>query len=125
MEATKQCTHQVLRTGIQEVKGWQPDCFDEEEVMFRVIFMLVIAVLNFATFAPALAGEFGTREEARAMVKRVQEKFRRDGAEATFRTITGSSKDLSRPRPLSVHLRYERGGRRSWSQGRFGGQELD
>ena len=92
MEATKQCTHQVLQTGIEGVKGWQPDCFDEEEVMFRVIFMLVIAVLNFATFAPALAGEFGTRDEAIGMVRRVQEKFRRDGAEATFRAITAQAR---------------------------------
>jgi TRAP-type uncharacterized transport system substrate-binding protein len=64
----------------------------EEEIMFRAIFMLMIAVLNLATFAPALAGEFGTREEAIAMVKRVQEKFRRDGADATFRAVTAQAK---------------------------------
>src|ERR1700751_6176137 len=64
----------------------------EEEVMFRAIFVLMISVLNLATVPPTLAGEFGTREEAIAMVKRVQEKFRRDGAEATFRAITAQAK---------------------------------
>jgi TRAP-type uncharacterized transport system substrate-binding protein len=33
------------------------------------------------------AAEFGTREEAVAMVKRVQEKFKKDGPEATFKAI--------------------------------------
>ena len=96
IEATKQCAHQILQTGIERVKVWQPACgvarFDEEEVMFRAIFVLVMAVLNFATFAPALAGEFGTREVAIAMVKRVQEKFRRDGAGATFKAITAQAR---------------------------------
>ena len=33
------------------------------------------------------AAEFGTRDEAVAMVQRVQEKFKKDGPEATFRAI--------------------------------------
>jgi len=66
--------------------------FEEEEVMLRVIFVLLIAVLSFAGFGPALAGEFGTREEAIAMVKRVQDKFRRDGAEATFKAVTAQAR---------------------------------
>jgi TRAP-type uncharacterized transport system substrate-binding protein len=36
---------------------------------------------------PALALEFGTREEAIAMVRRVQEKYKKEGAEATLRAI--------------------------------------
>jgi TRAP-type uncharacterized transport system substrate-binding protein len=36
---------------------------------------------------PLRAAEFGTRDEAVAMVRRVQEKFRKDGPEATFRAI--------------------------------------
>src|SRR5882762_4100097 len=45
-------------------------------------------ILIFATSAlPARAAEFGTREEALAMVRRVQEKFKKDGPEATFRAI--------------------------------------
>jgi TRAP-type uncharacterized transport system substrate-binding protein len=37
------------------------------------------------------AAEFGTRDEAVAMVRRVQEKFRKDGAEATFRAINSGA----------------------------------
>lgn len=33
------------------------------------------------------AAEFGTRDEAVAMVKRVQEKFKKEGPEATFKAI--------------------------------------
>jgi uncharacterized protein len=36
---------------------------------------------------PAGAAEFGTRDEATAMVRRVQQKFKREGADATFRAI--------------------------------------
>ncbi len=36
----------------------------------------------------AQAAEFGTRDEAVAMVKRVQEKFKKDGRDATFKAIT-------------------------------------
>ena len=73
--------------------------------MVRAIFALVIAALNFATFPPALAGEFGTREEAIAMVKRVQEKFRRDGADATFRAVTGQAKIFHDRDPMGLHCR--------------------
>jgi TRAP-type uncharacterized transport system substrate-binding protein len=44
------------------------------------------------TFPPSLrAAEFGTREEAVAMVRRVQEKFKKEGAEATFRAINSGT----------------------------------
>ncbi|MGP0092717.1 MAG: cache domain-containing protein [Xanthobacteraceae bacterium] len=36
----------------------------------------------------ARAAEFGTRDEAVAMVKRVQEKFKKDGPDATFKAVT-------------------------------------
>jgi cytochrome c len=39
----------------------------------------------------AHAVEYGTREEAVAMVKRVQEMFAREGAEATFRAVSDPS----------------------------------
>src|SRR5262249_33685628 len=35
----------------------------------------------------AIASEFGTKAEAVAMVKRVQEKFKADGADATFKAV--------------------------------------
>src|SRR5215475_237509 len=53
-----------------------------------------LALITFIAFTalflgtlPASAAEFGTREEAVAMVKRVQEKFRREGPQAAFRAI--------------------------------------
>jgi uncharacterized protein len=57
----------------------------------------VLSVLIFATFLfatsvlPLGATEFGTREEAVAMVRRVQEKFKKDGPEATFRAINANA----------------------------------
>jgi uncharacterized protein len=51
---------------------------------------LVMALGLFAFGANAT--EFGTREEAVAMIKRVQEKFRRDGAQATFQAITDQAR---------------------------------
>ncbi len=38
--------------------------------------------------APAVAAEHGTRDEAVAMVKRVEVKFKNDGAAATFKAVT-------------------------------------
>jgi uncharacterized protein len=57
---------------------------------------LVVAVLSFILIVgtcalPLRAAEFGTREEALAMVKRVQEKFKKDGPEATFRAINSKA----------------------------------
>lgn len=40
---------------------------------------------------PAGAAEFGTKEEAVAMVKRVQAKFKAEGAEATFKAVSDKS----------------------------------
>ena len=44
-------------------------------------------VLSLAAPALSFAGEFGTRAEAMAMVKRVQDKFKKDGPEATFAAV--------------------------------------
>jgi TRAP-type uncharacterized transport system substrate-binding protein len=41
----------------------------------------------FVSALPSRAAEFGTRDEAVAMVRRVQEKFKKEGADATFRAI--------------------------------------
>ena len=56
---------------------------------------LLLGALLAATPIQSLqAAEFGTRDEAVAMVKRVQEKFKKDGADATFRAINnGEIKD--------------------------------
>lgn len=58
--------------------------------MFRYLTAISITVLMM--FGPvAIAAEFGTREEAVAMVKRVQEKFKKDGAELTFKAVSEKS----------------------------------
>ena len=52
-------------------------------------FVLVAALSAFAS--PTAAAEFGTKDEAVAMVKRAQEKFKKDGADATFKAISDQS----------------------------------
>jgi uncharacterized protein len=47
----------------------------------------LLATSLFATSVPLHAAEFGTRAEAVAMVQRVQEKFKKDGLQATFKAI--------------------------------------
>jgi cytochrome c len=50
---------------------------------------LLALVFGFALMMPsAQSAEFGTRDEAVAMVKRVQDKFKKDGPDATFKAIT-------------------------------------
>jgi hypothetical protein len=49
---------------------------------------LVLGVMSAApSIRPLRAAEFGTRDEAVAMVKRVQQKFKKEGPDATFRAI--------------------------------------
>ena len=51
--------------------------------------IIMAAVLCMAVFIlPAQSMEFGTRDEAVAMAKRVQQKFKEDSEIATFRAIT-------------------------------------
>ena len=53
-----------------------------------ICFSLVLGALLAATSVQRLqAADFGSREEAVAMVHRVQEKFKKDGPEATFKAI--------------------------------------
>ncbi len=52
----------------------------------------VIAMVGSMMFAfAASAAEFGTKEEAIAMVKRAQAMFKKDGAEATFKAVSDPS----------------------------------
>lgn len=53
--------------------------------VFRLAFVLAVLLA-----CPAVGAEFGTREEAVAMVKRVQQKFAAAGAEATFKAVTNT-----------------------------------
>jgi signal transduction histidine kinase len=52
------------------------------------IFVSITIVLWAALALPASAAEFGTKDEAVAMVKRVQAKFKADGADATFKAVS-------------------------------------
>ncbi len=52
---------------------------------------LLLCVSLSALGSLAGAAEFGTREEAVAMVKRVQAKFKAEGAEATFKAVSDKS----------------------------------
>src|SRR5262252_5488710 len=60
---------------------------------------LALAALTFA----ANAAQFGTRDEAVAMVKRAQEKFKKDGAEATFAAVTAQQRAF-KDRDLYVYI---------------------
>ncbi len=66
--------------------------------------MRFIALLAFASLfaiSPANAApEFGSKVEAVAMVKRVQEQFKKDGAEATFKAVSDKSTTAYHDRDL-------------------------
>ena len=53
--------------------------------LFAIVLAFVIAAL------PVGAAEFGTRDEALAMVRRVQQKFKKEGAEAAFNAINSKA----------------------------------
>ncbi len=57
--------------------------------MRSILSMLVLCCSVMAL--PANAAEFGTKAEAVAMVKRVQAKFKAEGAEATFKAVSDKS----------------------------------
>jgi cytochrome c len=62
----------------------------EEDSMSR--FLTAISITVLAMFVTtAIAADFGTKEEAVVMVKRVQEKFNKDGAEQTFKAVSDKS----------------------------------
>ena len=58
--------------------------------MRSVLLLLLLFSLS-AVGRPAGAAEFGTREEAVAMVKRVQARFKAEGAEETFKAVSDKS----------------------------------
>ena len=59
---------------------------------FAIVLASVITVLaSVIAVLPAGAAEFGTRDEATAMVRRVQQKFKKEGSEAAFRAINNKA----------------------------------
>ena len=70
-------------------------------LLVRVCSAIIVA-LALLTFN-ANAVQFGTRDEAVVMVKRVQEKFKKDGAEATFAAVT-AQQHAFKDRDLYVYI---------------------
>jgi signal transduction histidine kinase len=72
----------------------------------------LVALLSLATFVlatPAAAAEFGTKAEAVAMVKRVQEQFKKDGPEATFKAVSDKSNKAYQDRDLYAFIYHATG----------------
>jgi cytochrome c len=66
--------------------------FKPKKGEIRYVPMLCFFLIATLTmFSLATAGEFGTKAEAIAMVKRVQEQFKKDGPEATFQAVSDKS----------------------------------
>jgi cytochrome c len=65
----------------------------------RVTGSLALAVLLATTFAYA-APEYGSKAEAVSMVKRVQETFKKEGAQATFKAVSDKSTPAFHDRDL-------------------------
>jgi cytochrome c len=62
--------------------------------MFRVIAALVALLLVITASGRAMAIDASTRAEAIAMVKAVQERFKKDGPDATFAAVTAQEKEF-------------------------------
>ncbi len=66
--------------------------------------MRLLALLMFAALvmvaSPTTAAEFGSKDEAVAMVKRVQAEFKKNGAEATFKAVSDKSTPAFHDRDL-------------------------
>jgi cytochrome c len=75
--------------------------------MVRYFVALSIAIL--IMFAPATAAEFGSKEEAVAMVKRVQEQFKKDGPELTFKAVSDKTTKEYHDRDLYPFIYYATG----------------
>src|SRR5215467_5701071 len=59
--------------------------------MFRIFVAFLTIVLFAASTFTVNGAQFGTRDEAVALVKRVQEKFKKEGPDATFRAINAGA----------------------------------
>src|SRR5215472_3462890 len=63
--------------------------------MRRIVVAVFIALTLVASVPFRSAAEFGTRDEAVAMVKRVQAKYKKDGFENTVKTINSGAKEFN------------------------------
>ncbi len=56
-----------------------------------VRYFLALSLVAFMMTGPASAAEFGSKDEAVAMVKRVQAEFNKDGPAVTFKDVSDKS----------------------------------
>ena len=56
-----------------------------------VRYLLALSLVVFMMTGPASAAEFGSKDEAVAMVKRVQAEFKKDGPAVTFKDVSDKS----------------------------------
>ena len=63
--------------------------------MFRIAVCVSTIIALIASTLPVRTAEFGTRDEAVAMVQRVQRMFKTKGAEATFRAVTAKVREFN------------------------------
>jgi signal transduction histidine kinase len=54
-----------------------------------LIALSIVALTMFASLV--IAGEFGTKDEAIEMVKRIQQQYKKDGPELTFKSVSDKS----------------------------------
>jgi cytochrome c len=76
----------------------------------RALTFLVFAALSIIPLHAAAEAEFGTKAEAVAMVNRVQEMFKKEGAAATFKAVSDPSTKEFHDRDLYVFI-YDMSGR--------------
>jgi signal transduction histidine kinase len=63
-------------------------CRDLPYLRIDMLRAFLTIFVGLALITPSQSAELGTRDEAVAMVKRLQEKFKKDGSDATFKAIT-------------------------------------
>jgi hypothetical protein len=71
--------------------------------LFSPVVFLPALLTSLTLTVTANAAPFGTRDEAVAMVKRVQERFKKDGPEATFAAVTAQQRAF-KERDLYVYI---------------------
>ena len=69
----------------------------------RLIALLMIAALSIMPLQAATS-EFGTKDEAVSMVKHVQEMFKKEGADATFKAVSDPSNKEFHDRDLYAYI---------------------
>jgi len=74
-----------------------------------VRFLIALSVVALAMIGATSAAEFGTKDEAVTMVKRVQEMFKKDGPEATFKAVDDKSNKEFHDRDLYAFIYYRDG----------------